>query len=57
MLEDLHDVDRVTLDMLSDVARNLSGVRLLIVGIYRDVRVNRAHPCTASGAPSVFPST
>ena len=43
MLEDLHDADRGTLDMLSHLARGLSGSRLLIVGTYRDVEVDRAH--------------
>ena len=43
VLEDLHDADRGTLDMLVHVARNLSGARLLILGTYRDVEVDRAH--------------
>ena len=43
VLEDLHDADRGTLDMLVHVARNLSGARLLIIGTYRDVQVDRAH--------------
>ena len=43
VLEDLHDADRGTLDMLSHLARGLSGSRLLIVGTYRDVEVDRAH--------------
>ena len=43
MLEDLHDADDGTLDMLSHVARNLSGSRLLVVGTYRDVEVDRTH--------------
>jgi hypothetical protein len=32
MLEDLHDADGGTLDMLTHVARNLGGSRLLVVG-------------------------
>ena len=44
VLEDLHWADRGTLDLLLHVARNLQGARLLIVGTYRDVEVDRAHP-------------
>ena len=43
VLEDLHDADRGTLDLLKHVARNLSGSRLMIVGTYRDVEVDRTH--------------
>ena len=43
VLEDLHDADKGTLDMLTHVARNLSGARLLLVGTYRDVEVDRSH--------------
>ena len=43
VLEDLHDADRGTLDLLKHVARNLSGSRLMIVGTYRDVQVDRTH--------------
>jgi hypothetical protein len=35
------------LDLLTHVARNLSGVRLLIVGTYRDVEVDRIHPLSS----------
>jgi len=44
VLEDLHDADQGTLDMLAFVSRQLSGSRILIVGNYRDVEVDRAHP-------------
>lgn len=44
VLEDLHDADSGTLDMLTHVARNLGGSRLLVVGTYRDVEVDRTHP-------------
>ena len=44
VLEDLHNADRGTLDMLTQVARGLSGARLLVVGTYRDVEVHRGHP-------------
>ena len=48
MLEDLHDADRDTLDLLLHVARNAGGSRLLVVGTYRDVQVDRAHPLSAA---------
>ncbi|UCB42804.1 MAG: hypothetical protein JSV77_10200, partial [Dehalococcoidales bacterium] len=48
ILEDLHDSDKGTLDMLTHISRNLSGARLLIVGTYRDVEVDRTHPLSAA---------
>jgi predicted ATPase len=48
VLEDLHDADKSTLEMLTHVARNLAGSRLLIVGTYRDVEVDRSHPLSAA---------
>jgi len=48
VLEDLHDADKGTLEMLTYITRNLGGTRLLIVGTYRDVEVDRAHPLSAS---------
>jgi hypothetical protein len=48
VLEDLHDADKGTLDMLIHVSRNLAGARLLIVGTYRDVEVDRGHPLSAA---------
>jgi tetratricopeptide (TPR) repeat protein len=47
VLEDLHDADKGTLDMLTHVSRNLAGARLLMVGTYRDVEVDRSHPLSA----------
>jgi len=44
VLEDLHDADRGTLDLLLHLSRNLAASRLLIVGSYRDVEVDRGHP-------------
>ena len=44
ILEDLHWADRGTLDFLVHLSRNLSGARLLVVGTYRDVEVDRSHP-------------
>jgi len=48
ILEDLHDSDKGTLEMLTHVSRNLGGTRLLIVGTYRDVEVDRTHPLSAA---------
>jgi hypothetical protein len=48
ILEDLHDADKGTLEMLTHVSRNLGGARLLIVGTYRDVEVDRTHALSAS---------
>jgi tetratricopeptide (TPR) repeat protein len=48
VLEDLHDADSGTLEMLTHVSRSLSGARLLIVGTYRDVEVDRSHPLSAA---------
>jgi tetratricopeptide (TPR) repeat protein len=48
VLEDLHSADKGTLEMLTHVSRNLSGTRLLLVGTYRDVEVDRSHPLSAA---------
>ena len=48
VLEDLHDADRGTLDMLRHVARNLPGSRLMLVGTYRDIEVDRSHPLSGA---------
>jgi tetratricopeptide (TPR) repeat protein len=48
VLEDLHDADKGTLDMLTHVSRHLAGTRLLIAGTYRDVEVDRSHPLSAA---------
>ncbi|HLF07967.1 MAG TPA: protein kinase [Dehalococcoidia bacterium] len=48
VVEDLHWADRGTLDLLLHVARNLQGARLLIVGTYRDVEVDRSHPLSGA---------
>jgi predicted ATPase len=48
VLEDLHDADRGTLDLLIYLARHLAGTRVLVVGTYRDVEVDRAHPLAAA---------
>ena len=41
VLEDLHDADRGTLDLLVYLSRNLQGARILLLGTYRDVEVDR----------------
>jgi hypothetical protein len=48
ILEDLHDADRGTLDLLVYLARHLGGTPLLVVGTYRDVEVDRTHPLAAA---------
>jgi len=48
VLEDLHDADRGTIDLLLHLARNLQGARILIVGTYRDVEVDRGHPLSSA---------
>ena len=48
ILEDLHWADRGTLDLLLHLARILSGARLLVIGTYRDVEVDRSHPLSAT---------
>jgi class 3 adenylate cyclase len=48
ILEDLHWADRGTLDLLTYLARQLGGSRLLIVGTYRDVEVDRTHPLSSA---------
>jgi class 3 adenylate cyclase/tetratricopeptide (TPR) repeat protein len=44
VLEDLHDADRGTVDLLLYLARHLAGAPLLVVCTYRDSEVDRAHP-------------
>jgi len=48
ILEDLHDADRGTLDLLVHLSRSLEGARLLLVGTYRDVEVDRGHPLSSA---------
>jgi hypothetical protein len=48
ILEDLHWADRGTLDLLLHVSRNLHGARLMVVGTYRDIEVDRAHPLSSA---------
>jgi class 3 adenylate cyclase/tRNA A-37 threonylcarbamoyl transferase component Bud32 len=43
-LDDLHWADKPSLLLLRYLARNLAGQRLLVVGTYRDVELDRTHP-------------
>jgi hypothetical protein len=44
VLDDLHWADRPTLLLLQHLARRLEGSRLLVLGTYRDVDLDRRHP-------------
>jgi class 3 adenylate cyclase/tetratricopeptide (TPR) repeat protein len=44
VLDDLHWADGGTLAMLRHVARFLKGSRILVLGAYRDVELDRQHP-------------
>jgi hypothetical protein len=44
VLDDLHWADRDTIDMFRHVARAVSQHRLLVIGLYRDVELDRQHP-------------
>jgi class 3 adenylate cyclase/tetratricopeptide (TPR) repeat protein len=44
MLDDLHWADKPTLLLVQHLARNLRRDRVLIVGTYRDVELDRSHP-------------
>ena len=48
VLEDLHSADKGTLEMLEHVARSLGDKRLLLVGTYRDIEVDRTHPLSSA---------
>lgn len=48
VLEDLHDADRGTLDLLVHLSRNLQDMQLLLLGTYRDVEVDRTHPLSGT---------
>jgi tetratricopeptide (TPR) repeat protein len=48
VVEDLHSADQGTLEMLGYIARNLAGKRVLLVGTYRDIEVDRTHPLSAA---------
>jgi DNA-binding CsgD family transcriptional regulator/tetratricopeptide (TPR) repeat protein len=44
VVEDLHWADRSTLDLLSYLARELEGARVLLIGTYRSDEMRRSHP-------------
>ncbi len=44
LLDDLHWADSASLDLLQHLARHTPQHRILLVGTYRDVEVNRHHP-------------
>ncbi len=44
MLDDLHWADKPSLLLLEFLARELAGARLLVIGTYRDMELNRQHP-------------
>ena len=48
VLEDLHDADSGTLDLLVHLARNLRGTRMLVVASYRDMAIDRGHPLSTA---------
>ncbi|MDP6821955.1 MAG: protein kinase [Dehalococcoidia bacterium] len=48
VLDDLHWSDRPSLTFLEFVAREIGQSRLLIVGTYRDMELNRRHPLTVT---------
>lgn len=48
ILEDLHWADRGTLDLLTHQVRNLQEMRLLVVGTYRDIELERGHPLSST---------
>ncbi len=44
ILDDLHWADKPSLLLLEHLARRLSSARILVVGTYRDVELDRRHP-------------
>jgi tetratricopeptide (TPR) repeat protein len=44
VLDDLHWADRPTLLLVQHLARRLEGSRLLVIGTYRDMELDRKHP-------------
>ncbi|MGH2398152.1 MAG: ATP-binding protein, partial [bacterium] len=44
LLDDLHWADAATLQLLRYIARNIRSDRILLVGTYRDVELDRTHP-------------
>jgi tetratricopeptide (TPR) repeat protein len=48
ILEDLHDADKGTLDMLTYIARHLEEAHILLLGTYRDITLDQNHPLSAT---------
>src|SRR5690606_1580024 len=48
VLDDLHWADPSTLRMLTHVAHQFGGARMLVIGTYRDTDVDRTHPLSAT---------
>lgn len=44
LLDDLHWADAATLNLLRHLTRNIRSDRILLVGTYRDVELDRSHP-------------
>ncbi|MEW6184841.1 MAG: AAA family ATPase [Thermodesulfobacteriota bacterium] len=44
ILEDLHNADQGTLEMLTHLNRSLGNKRVLVIGTYRNIEVDRNHP-------------
>jgi len=55
VLDDLHWADKPSLLLLQYLARNLRNERVLIIGTYRDVDLDRQHPLADAVAWSVLP--
>ena len=45
VLEDLHNADAGTLDLLQYLSRHLAELRLLVLGTYRESEKNASIPC------------
>jgi class 3 adenylate cyclase len=48
LLDDLHWADEASLELLQHLARHTRADRILLLGSYRDVEVNRRHPLEAA---------
>ncbi|MDP6454039.1 MAG: AAA family ATPase, partial [SAR202 cluster bacterium] len=48
ILDDLHWSDKPSLMLLQFLVRELSGARILLIGTYRDMELNRQHPLADS---------
>jgi hypothetical protein len=48
VIEDLHQADRGTLDLLVHMSQRIGDARLLLVGTYRDFEVDRTHPLSSA---------